>query len=109
MLKLIFLKLFLATSENLNSSSFLTITKNPQLDNIKSDFIQFLLESLVFTIFSGITLNHIVLILYYHLPFLSNIEAQVKILCQLFNYIDTRCCQPIDQFFFIKDMVLIVF
>ena len=37
----------------------------------------FPLKNIVFTIFSGIHLNLVVSVLYYHLTFLSNIETQV--------------------------------
>ena len=68
--------MFLGTS-NLNRSGSVPITSNPQLDNIESDFHGIFIGKLFFTIFSGIILNPILSVWYYHLPFLSKIKTQV--------------------------------
>ena len=41
-------------------------------------FILFSLENRAFTVFSGIIQNPAVSVWYYHLPFLSNVEIQVR-------------------------------
>ena len=44
---------------------------------LKEHLLQFSLRNIVFTIFSNIIYNPVVLVLYYHFPFYSYIEKQV--------------------------------
>ena len=55
--------------------------KVPKIYNqttLNLSFMHFSFENFIFTIFSGIIKNPVVSVWYYHLPFLSNIETQVK-------------------------------
>ena len=86
----------MATSENLNTSSLLRSTKIPQLDNIESDFHANLLENIVLTLFSSIIKNPVLSVWFYYLPFLSNIETQVRDTFPL-NLQNTINFKPLEQ------------
>ena len=50
---------------------------NPQKDNIESDLYAIFIGKRCFTVFFGISLNPVVSVWYYHLPFFNNVETQV--------------------------------